>query len=650
MCGFAGALEEGVHADLWQERLTAMGNRLVHRGPDDQGVWSDPAASVGLSHRRLSVIDLSPQGHQPMVSPNGRFVIAYNGEIYNFEDLRQELAGENIPWRGRSDTEVLLAAVETWGLETAIRKAVGMFAFALWDREKHELHLVRDRVGIKPLYYGWCGKAFLFGSELKPLQAHPSFDNRISRNSVASFLRHNYIPCPWSIFEGVHKQRPGTILTISGDRFGNPDTIRETVYWSMQRVVEEGRDRPFEGNDQDTLDELDALLRDAVRCRMVSDVPLGAFLSGGVDSSLVVAMMQDQSATPVRTFTIGFSEEEYNEAKHAAAIARHLGTDHTELYVSPEQAREVIPRLPAMFDEPFSDSSQIPTWLVSEMARRDVTVSLSGDGGDELFAGYLRYTTFQDLWKLIGWCPRPLRATAGLGLGAIPRPVLNATLGFLGSKFRKYGSGGRPGDKLHKLAEMLRFQGPGELYLDLLSHWKQPADLVPGSSEQTTVFNGNDRLPSFEDHPAWMMYLDSVSYLPDDVLTKVDRTSMDVSLEARVPVLDHRVVEFAWRLPLHRRMRKGRSKWALREVLNRYVPRELIERPKMGFGVPIDHWLRGPLRDWAEAYLSESKLRQDGWFDPGPIRTKWEEHLSGERNWAYYIWDILMFECWRENN
>ncbi len=648
MCGFAGALERDTPADLWQEQLAAMGRTLVHRGPDDAGTWFDPEAGIGFTHRRLAVIDVSPEGRQPMASRSGRFIVVYNGEIYNYEALRTDLAAENIPWRGHSDTEVLLAAVEAWSLPETVRRAVGMFAFALWDRQDRVLHLVRDRLGIKPLYYGWSGRSFLFGSELKALRAHPRFNNPIDRNSVAAFLRHNYIPAPWSIHEGVYKQRPGTILTFRGDRFADRDACRETVYWSMEAVAERGIADPYTGSADDAVEELDRTLGEAVGCRMIADVPLGAFLSGGIDSSTVVALMQKQSTTPVKTFTIGFEEQGYNEADHAREIARHLRTDHTELTVTPEQARETIPLLPTMFDEPFADSSQIPTWLVSKLARRTVTVSLSGDGGDELFAGYTRYGTFRDLWKLIGWCPPPVRRLAGRTLGAIPGRLLDGTLGRLPLGFERYGSSGRPGDKLHKLAEMLKFRTPADLYLDLLSHWKQPAELVPGSSERPNILWGDEPVPDFSERTSWMMYLDSLTYLPDDILTKVDRASMQVSLEARVPVLDHRVVEYAWRLPISLKIRDGGLKWALRQVLYRYVPRELIDRPKMGFGIPIDRWLRGPLRDWAETYLAEDRLRRGGWFDPAPIRRKWSEHLSGRRDWQYYLWDVLMFETWRE--
>ncbi len=648
MCGFAGALERDTPADRWQEQLAAMGGRLIHRGPDDSGDWFDPEAGIGLAHRRLAVIDVSPEGHQPMACRSGRFIIAYNGEIYNYEELRADLGSENISWRGHSDTEVLLEAVEAWGLEETVRRTVGMFAFALWDRKNRELHLVRDRLGIKPLYYGWCGRSLLFGSELKALRAHPRFSNPIDRNSVAAFLRHNYIPTPWSIHEGIYKQRPGTILTFSGNRVENRESMKETEYWSLETVTGRGMADPFTGSAGEAVDELERVLRAAVGCRMVADVPLGAFLSGGIDSSAVVALMQAQSSTPVKTFTIGFEEQGYNEADHARAIARHLGTDHTELIVKPEQAREVIPLLPTMFDEPFADSSQIPTWLVSELARRSVTVSLSGDGGDELFAGYTRYGTFRDLHRMIGWCPEPLRQLSGKALSAIPARLLDGALGWLPLRFERYGSGGRPGDKLHKLAEMLKYPSPAHLYLDLLSHWKQPADLVPGSVERPNILWGGEPVPDFHDRTSWMMYLDSLTYLPDDILTKVDRASMQVSLEARVPVLDHRVVEYAWRLPMSMKIRDGGLKWVLRQVLYRYVPRELIDRPKMGFGIPIDQWLRGPLRDWAEAYLDESRLRRDGWFDPAPIRRKWTEHLSGRRDWQYYLWDVLMFEAWRE--
>ena len=626
--------------------VRSMVAAIRYRGPDDSGVWCDERAGIGLGHARLSILDLSPEGHQPMVSVSGRYVIVFNGEVYNFAELRSELEIVGQKFRGHSDTEIMLAAFEEWGIEKAVPRFVGMFAFALWDRHTRTLTLGRDRLGEKPLYYGWQGETLLFGSELKALRAHPAFMAEVDRNALALLLRHNYIPAPYSIYQGISKLLPGCLLTVSLSQ-RNP---RIAPYWSGKQAIEAGVTHPFEGSESTAVSALEALLKDAVGQQMVADVPLGAFLSGGVDSSTVVALMQAQSSRPVKTFTIGFHEEGYDEAPHAKSVARHLGTEHTELYVMPKEAMSVIPRLPALYDEPFSDSSQIPTFLVSELARRHVTVSLSGDGGDELFGGYNRYFWATNIWRRVGWAPQPMRSALAGALMALPPSAWNGVFMSL-SRFLPVGwRYANPGDKLHKLAEVLAVRTPEEIYLGLVSHWKQPTEVVRGSHEPPTVLTDPARWADLPDFEQRMMYLDQMTYLPDDILTKVDRAAMGVSLETRVPFLDHRVVEFAWSLPLSMKIRHGQGKWLLRQVLYRHVPKELMERPKMGFGVPIDMWLRGPLKGWAEELLDEARLQREGYFNPRPIRRKWAEHLTGRRNWSYYLWDVLMFQAWLEAN
>ena len=626
--------------------VRSMVAAIRYRGPDDSGVWCDERAGIGLGHARLSILDLSPEGHQPMVSVSGRYVIVFNGEVYNFAELRSELEIVGQKFRGHSDTEIMLAAFEEWGIEKAVPRFVGMFAFALWDRHTRTLTLGRDRLGEKPLYYGWQGETLLFGSELKALRAHPAFMAEVDRNALALLLRHNYIPAPYSIYQGISKLLPGCLLTVSLSQ-RNP---RIAPYWSGKQAIEAGVTHPFEGSESTAVSALEALLKDAVGQQMVADVPLGAFLSGGVDSSTVVALMQAQSSRPVKTFTIGFHEEGYDEAPHAKSVARHLGTEHTELYVMPKEAMSVIPRLPVLYDEPFSDSSQIPTFLVSELARRHVTVSLSGDGGDELFGGYNRYFWATNIWRRVGWAPQPMRSALAGALMALPPSAWNGVFMSL-SRFLPVGwRYANPGDKLHKLAEVLAVRTPEEIYLGLVSHWKQPTEVVRGSHEPPTVLTDPARWADLPDFEQRMMYLDQMTYLPDDILTKVDRAAMGVSLETRVPFLDHRVVEFAWSLPLSMKIRHGQGKWLLRQVLYRHVPKELMERPKMGFGVPIDMWLRGPLKGWAEELLDEARLQREGYFNPHPIRRKWAEHLTGRRNWSYYLWDVLMFQAWLEAN
>jgi asparagine synthase (glutamine-hydrolysing) len=622
-----------------------MADTMTFRGPDDSATWADGPAGVALGFRRLAIMDLSPAGRQPMRSASGRYVIVFNGEVYNAGELRADLEPLGHRFQGHSDTEVMLAAVEQWGLEAAVRRFVGMFAFALWDARERRLALVRDRLGIKPLYYGRAGDTLVFASEPKALRAHPDFRAEVDRGALALFLRYSYVPAPYSIYRGVRQLTPGCILTVGAD---DAEYLPPIPFWSAREVAEEGVANPFAGTVAEAEERLDALLREAIKLRMIADVPLGAFLSGGIDSSTVVALMQAQSSQRVKTFSIGFRETAYDEAPHARAVAEHLGTDHTELYVTPEEARAVIPRLPEIYDEPFADSSQIPTFLVSRLTRERVTVSLSGDGGDELFGGYHRYFTANAIWGKVGWMPGWVRRGAGRGFRSVPAPVYDRWLGWLGPLTARFGRRGAVGDKVHKLAEVLETPAPETLYHRLVSHWKSPAELVIGGHEPPTVLTDPGRWPKFADFTRRMMYFDTVGYLPDDIFTKLDRASMAVSLEARVPLLDHRVVEFAWRLPLGMKVRGGRGKWLLRRVLDRYVPRELVERPKMGFGVPIDSWLRGPLCDWAEGLLGEGRLRREGFLDPAPIRARWAEHRAGLRNWSYYLWDVLMFQAWLE--
>lgn len=654
MCGFVGFLGGlAAHGKTGDESmLQSMADTIANRGPDDAGYWADVDHRIGFGHRRLSIVDLSPAGHQPMVSSSGRYVIAFNGEIYNHLLLRAELAQSSLAqtWRGHSDTETLLAGFAAWGVQATVERCIGMFAFSVWDRDTHTLTLGRDRLGEKPLYYGWQGQGqyatFLFGSELKALKAHPAFAAGIDRDALCLLMRHNYIPAPYSIYQGIRKLEPGCLLTVSLAQ-REPAVVR---YWSASAVAMGGGAAPFAGTIEQAVDELEELLKSAVRQQMVADVPLGAFLSGGIDSSTIVALMQSQSDRPVKTFTIGFNEAGYNEAVHAKAVAAHLGTEHTEFYVTPQQALEVIPCLPSLYCEPFSDSSQIPTFLVSQLARQKVTVSLSGDAGDELFCGYSRYLLASRLWRKLSRLPPSSRRLAARGLTALSPSRWNALLGpmqgLLPSSLRQ----ANLGDKLHKAAGVLASNSVDALYLGLVSHWDDPASVVIGGNEPPTLLTANAPQLTGLDDIQRMMALDTLTYLPDDILVKVDRAAMGVSLEGRVPFLDHRVVEFAWRLPQAMKLRNGVGKWALRQVLYRHVPKELIERPKMGFGVPIDDWLRGPLKDWAEALLDESRLRREGFFHPASIRQKWAEHLSGARNWQYHLWDVLMFQAWLEAN
>jgi len=665
-----------------------MANSLQHRGPDDLGLWLDESVGLVLGHRRLAIVDLSPAGHQPMVSACGRYVMAFNGEIYNYPELRDELealrssctarrdgmeAGSNggggmDGWRGHSDTEILLAGIGVWGFEATLKRCVGMFAIVLWDRQTQTLSLARDRLGEKPLYYGWVGqgndRAFAFASELKALRAYPRFANPVCRQALAQYLRFMYVPAPRSIYQGIYKMEPGCILTVAGSPPAQeqsaplrPGQVHGSMqmqrWWALADAVTQGA-----GNSESEdvlLPQLERTLAQAVQAQSLAEVPLGAFLSGGVDSSTIVALMQQQAyasgAAPVQTFTIGFDEAGFDESPYARAVAQHLGTQHHEMRVTAQMAQNVIPNLPWMYDEPFADSSQIPTHLVCKVASQQVTVVLSGDAGDELFGGYNRYFLGPRIWSRLGHLTPTLRRALGAGLKSVSVPAWNS----LGTPFmgKQYGVA-RLGDKLHKLADRLQHvNNLNDLYRSLVSEWSDPAELVRNANGSAVIEPANlldDPLPlhGLEQDPLSMMYQDTMTYLPDDILCKVDRAAMACSLETRVPFLDHRVVELAWRLPLHMKVRGNTGKWALRQVLYKYVPRELIERPKAGFAIPIGQWLRGALRDWAEALLSEQRLQQEGYFHCDPIRRAWAEHLAGTRDNTAKLWAVLMFQAWLE--
>jgi asparagine synthase (glutamine-hydrolysing) len=658
MCGIAGFLTaDGSVFDSLEAVAIRMALNIAHRGPDDHGAWADVHAGIALGHRRLSIVDLSAAGHQPMHSASGRFVMAFNGEVYNHLDLRVELErglypspllggeGAKPHWRGHSDTETLLAGFEAWGIEATLKKTVGMFAISLWDRAERRLTLARDRIGEKPLFYGWVHGAFVFGSELKALRAYPGFDNPVSRDALALYLQHCAVPAPYSIYQDIFKLEPGCVLSLSATGLAGK-TVEIEPFWRCTDAARQGLTTPIQ-SETEAVTALESALREAVALQAVADVPLGAFLSGGVDSSTIVALMQAQSSRPVKTFTVGFDEAGFDELPHALAVARHLGTEHHALRVTAADALAVIPLLPAMYDEPFADSSQIPTHLVSKAARQHVTVALTGDAGDELFGGYNRYFWGQRVWSRVGWMSPVLRQGLGAGIQQVPIAAWDA----LGRALPGGHSIARLGDKVHKLAHRLKtVQSVDDLYRSLVTEWPQADDLVRGASRLPTKLDDASLAAGVPEVEHRMMLWDTLTYLPDDILTKVDRAAMSVSLETRVPFLDHRVVELAWRLPLHMKIRDGQGKWVLRQVLYKYVPRELIERPKAGFGIPVGQWLRGPLRDWAEGLLDEQRLENEGYFQSAPIRAKWAEHLSGRSDHTASLWTVLMFQAWLEES
>ncbi|MBI1206601.1 MAG: asparagine synthase (glutamine-hydrolyzing) [Azospirillum sp.] len=640
MCGIAGVWavgKPGGTRDL-AELGAAMADSLRHRGPDGEGVWSDPEQGICLAHRRLCVVDLSPAGAQPMASATGRFIVSYNGEIYNHRELRAELEARGVRFRGRSDTEVVVEAIAAWGVDAAPSRFNGMFALAIWDRRDRALSLVRDPMGIKPLYWGWVAGSFAFASELKAFGKIPGWTGEIDRDALTAYLRYGYVPAPRSIYRDVFKLQAGCTLRI--DAAG---VVAQRRFWDTRALAATARPSLAAISDAEAIDRLEALLRDAVARCMVADVPVGAFLSGGVDSSMVVAAMQAASSCPVHTFSLGFDQPGHDEAPHAAAVARHLGTDHTELRVTARQAMEVIPDLPLWYDEPFADASQIPTALVAHLARKDVTVALSGDGGDEVFAGYTRYAAARRVWQPLERLPSWLGRAIPRAIGALSPQQWDWAVRPVPARWRP----AHFGQRLHKLRTALAADGANDFCRRLLSHWHTPGDVVIGGREPPDLLDDASLAEEFPDLAERMQVIDLLTYLPDDILTKVDRASMAVALEVRVPILDHRVVAFACSLPSGMRQRNGQGKWLLRQVLYRYVPPALVERPKMGFGVPLESWLRGPLRDWAETLIGRQALAEQGFFHPEAVRSLWQDHLSGRRDGQYPLWTILMFQAWR---
>lgn len=678
MCGLVGFINKDTDVLTNLNQIVEnMASAIDYRGPDDSGTWADYTIGIALGHRRLSILDLSTAGHQPMHSVTGRYVIAYNGEIYNHLDMRAELLdlGVSPNWNGHSDTETLLAGFEQWGIIPTLTKANGMFAFALWDKHTNTLHLARDRFGEKPLYYGWTGDntnekhvSFVFGSELKALTKHPNFENKVSHSALEKYLRFLYVPAPESIYQDIYKLEPGCILSIKNDLPIAPsyalsapyENLKLTIqrWWCLAEIVENGSKNPFT-NETEAIDSLHESLRKAVKTQSIADVPLGAFLSGGVDSSLIVALMQEQNNKPIKTFTVGFEESKFDESPYAKAVSKHLGTEHTTIVISAKETLAIVPQLAKMYDEPFADSSQIPSYLISKIAQKQVTVALSGDAGDELFGGYYRYLWGPKIWRSLMWIPYPIRNQLCELLSAVPIRFLNVLEGPFNYLLPKSKQVNNLAEKILKMALRLKNINSYEnLYRNIVSTWQNPEEILLNEKNEVKVKEKNNSNNKFINIPKSglekielnFMYQDTVNYLPGDILCKLDRASMATSLETRVPFLDKYVTEVAWRLPLNMKIRGNEGKWALRQILYKYVPRELIERPKAGFAVPISNWLRGPLREWAEELLSPSKLHNQGFFKPEIIEYKWKEHLKGNKDYSSELWAILMFQSWLEFN
>ena len=650
MCGICGFYSKTSLS--FDNIILKMNSAISYRGPDSSGVWQDSTTGIVLGHQRLSIIDLSDAGKQPMISNSGRFVLTYNGEIYNHLEIRNEIKKNkiNIKWKSKTDTETLLEALELWGIEKTLKKITGMFAFGIWDKKNCSLTLVRDRMGEKPLYYGWQGngdsKVFLFGSELKALKAHPEFNGVIDRDAVALQLRHNCIPDPYSIYKDIYKLLPGHYIQLNENNLKNGLLPNPKLYWSITQSAIYGINNQLEISKEEIQRDLEKNLQLSIEQQMISDVPLGAFLSGGIDSSTVVALMQSKSNRPVKTFTIGFDENDYNEAQHAKKIANHLGTEHTELYVSSEKAMQIIPKLPMIYDEPFSDSSQIPTFLVSQLAKQDVKVALSGDGGDELFCGYNRYFLTDKRSKQFNLIPTLLRKVLANGIKSINANTWNKIIKLLpgASGYTNFGH------KMHKGANVLKSKNFLELYSIICSDWQNPTEVVLNSKEPATLLNEiKNEFSNLNNHQKMMM-LDQINYLPNDILVKIDRAAMTSSLETRVPLLNHKLIEYAWKIPHNLKSQNGEGKWILKQILNKYVPKDLTQKSKKGFSIPLGSWLRGPLKDWAENLLNEKRLCQEGYFNSKLIRDKWSEHLSCKHNWENDLWNVLMFQAWIDFN
>lgn len=646
MCGITGFYSKNL--STFNNSILKMNSALFHRGPDFSGVWQDRSSGIVFGHQRLSVLDLSSAGNQPMISSSGRFIITYNGEIYNHLEIRKELKeiNMNINWKSNSDTETFLEAIEYWGIDNALKKVVGMFAFALWDKKNCSLVLARDRMGEKPLYYGWQGKGlnkvFIFGSELKALKQHPEFQKTINRDAIALLLRHNYIPDPYSIYKNIYKLLPGQYLLLKNKDLKKNFLSKPVNYWSLTKIAIEGSKDLFKEDDSEIQNNFEKILKDTVKKKMISDAPVGAFLSGGIDSSTLVSLMQSENINRIKTFTIGFNDDDFNEAKHAKKIAKHLNTEHTELYFSPKTVMEIIPKLPIIHDEPFSDNSQIPSFLISQLAKKQIKVAISGDGGDELFCGYNRYSYVNNWSQRFNLIPFGLRKVFANKIKSISQDRWNILLKFL--PFLNQHANKIKGSKA------LEANSLTDLYYILFSQWQNPTDVVLNSSEPgtfLTLYKPNlNQLNNYEQ----MMVLDLISYLPNDILVKVDRTSMASSIETRVPLLDHKLIEYVWKIPHNLKFRNGQSKWILKQILKKYVPERLTERPKKGFGIPLHSWLRGPLRDWAENLLDEKKLLKEGYFDAKIVREKWDDFILNKKNWHQDLWNILMFQAWLDSN